>query len=130
MKRETDIDALIKVTVKSEGLHSPDSGFTDNVMTSLQKNTGTAYKPLLPTNIFAGIFCFAVLVIAYILLMPIDKTETLFQISIFKNITEYLGSISFHIEWPTNISYIAISALLLLLIQVILISRVFRSIYR
>ncbi len=129
MKQEINIDDLIRSTVKTEGIQSPDASFTERVMADVAdiQIKHSLYKPLISRKGFIAILCFIALIIAMIFFVPTAQSSILFNTSFFDNILTYFKTHQFKIEIPGSIAYILTSALLMLFLQAIVISKFFRK---
>lgn len=129
MKKEIEIDDLIRSTLKNEDIQSPGSNFTEKVMSEINnvQIEQTAYKPLISGRVLAGVFCFIALIVGLLYFFPSSQSSTLNDTSFIDKIQGYFNTLQFSIKIPDSISYIIISALLMIFLQVILISKYIRK---
>lgn len=129
MKKEINIDDLIRSTVKDEDIQSPGNNFAERVMSSVSnvQIEHTTYKPLISGSILAGVICFIALIIALGLFFPSSQTTSLIDTTFLNKMLNYFNTRQFNIEIPGSISYIIISALLMIFLQAILISKFIRK---
>lgn len=127
MNHQSDIDNLIKNMLKEQGLESPSNGFTDKVMqTILEMDVKPApYKPLIPKYVLAAVFSGAILFILFLLRFNLPAAGNNFTY-VYK-VLNGLPIFNFNLAIPSQISYIITSALILLMIQVLLIGKIYRK---
>jgi hypothetical protein len=127
MKQNPSIDDLIKYTVKEDGLETPSDDFSDKVMRLVEVQQPLVYRPLISKYMLAAILGGVVLMVLFML------TQGFLPQSNYPYIDNLLKSVSefhFDITIPSHISYIITSALILLMIQVIIIGKLYKKMYR
>lgn len=130
MNHQADIDNLIKKMVKEEGLETPSNGFTDKVMHTVRQVDLKAapYKPLIPKYILLSII--STLVLIGLFLFGSDMNTGKNNSPFLDKIINSLQIFNFNFEISSHISNILISALIMLMIQVMLIGTIYKRIHR
>lgn len=128
MNQKIDIESLIKSVIKEEGLESPSVDFSEKIMSTIKTSNSKVkiYEPLIPGSVLKVIFSSLALVTLYIIFTSGHQT----QMTYFDNFLNRFKSLHIDLEIPANISYIIISALIMLMIQVIMISKFYRKMQR
>lgn len=131
MEQKPDIDALIKTTLKSEGLASPPKHFTDRVMSSLPDpaSESKSYKPLLPGKAIAMIIGFSIIIIAVSFFIPNVYTVSFLKPSFTDRLLNVFKNIQIRIDIPMHISSIIAFLLLLVFMQTFFISKFIRKVH-
>ena len=129
MNQKINIDDLIKTIVREDGLETPPNGFIDNVMGAVLEDNkkSLAYKPLISKYILAAIFSGMFLIVLFIFKSGYQPKENYpYMDKILKGIQTF----HFNLGIPDLISYIVSSALIMLMIQAILISGLYKKMHR
>ena len=128
MHHKPDIDDLIKTIVQEEGLDSPSNGFLDKVMGTVRETNGkvNVYKPLIPKYILTGIFSLVILFVIASGYQQLVAGNSHYLDSIVNGIK----ILHFNLEMPADISYILISALIMIMIQTVVISTLYKRMHR
>ena len=128
MEHKPNIDDLIKNVVKEEGLDTPPAGFAGRVMGAVMQTTPEvkAYRPLIPKYILAIVVAVLLLVVSFFSMNGSLQTTDGSYINKLAN--------SFKIpHWsfsmPVGISYIVASAMVMLLVQGFVISRIYKKMH-
>lgn len=129
MNRKTNIDDLIKTIVREDGLETPPNGFIDNVMGAVTETNKKplAYKPLISKYILAAIFSGVVLIVLFIFRSGYQSKESY---PYMDKILNGIQTFHFNLGIPALISYIVSSALIMLMIQALLISGLYKKMHR
>ena len=129
MKGKINIDDLIKNIVKEDGLETPSNGFLNNVMSAVveAKEKPLAYKPLISKYILAAIFSGVVLIALFVYGIG---HQTVGNYPYIDHLLNSMQPFHFSLELPDHISYIISCALIMLMIQAILISGLYKKMHR
>ena len=129
MSQKINIDDLIKNMVKEDGLETPPDGFLNKVMSSVTaaNEKPVAYKPLISKYVLAAIFSGAVLIVLFIFGSGYQSKG---NYPYLENLLNSIQTFHFNLEIPAHISYIVSSALIMLMIQAVLISGLYKKMYR
>lgn len=130
MNQKINIDDLIKNIVKEDGLETPPHGFLNKVMgTVLMTNEKPiSYKPLISKYVWVAIFSGVGLIMLFLYTSNFQASGN--YPSYLDNILSGFKMFHFNLEIPSHISYIVTSTLIMLMIQVMLISTIYRRIHR
>ncbi len=130
MNHQTDIDNLIKNVLKEDGLEKPSNGFTGKVMHIIMEMDvkPVSYKPLIPKYVLVGIFSGVVLFILFLFSSNLKQAGN--SSTYFDKVLNSLQIFQFNLEIPAQFSYIITSALIMLMIQVILIGKIYKKNHR
>lgn len=130
MEHKAGIDDLIKNVVTEEGLDAPSAGFAGRVMVTVMEINPEvkAYKPLIPKYILAVIV--AVLLLAFLFLSMSGYPLQATKIPYLDNLANVFKMPRWGISMPVEISYILASALIMLLAQVFVISRLYKKMHQ
>ena len=129
MSQKINIDDLIKNMAKEDGLETPPDGFINKVMDSVMaaNEKPFAYKPLISKYILAAIFSGVVLIVLFILGSGYQSEG---NYPYLENLLNGIQAFHFNLEIPAHISYIVSSALIMLMIQAVLISGLYKKMHR
>ena len=129
MSQKINIDDLIKNMVKEDGQETPPDGFLNKVMSSVTaaNEKPVAYKPLISKYVLAAIFSGAVLIVLFIFGSGYQSKG---NYPYLENLLNSIQTFHFNLEIPAHISYIVSSALIMLMIQAVLISGLYKKMYR
>ena len=129
MSQKINIDDLIKNMVKEDGLETPPDGFLNKVMSSVTaaNEKPVAYKPLISKYVLAAIFSGAVLIVLFIFGSGYQSKG---NYPYLENLLNSIQTFHFNLEIPAHISYIVSSALIMLMIQAVLISGLYKKMHR
>jgi len=129
MSHKINIDDLIKNMVKEDGLETPPDGFLNKVMSSVvaANENPVAYKPLISKYILAAIFSGVVLIVFFIFGSGYQSKG---NYPYLENLLNGIQAFHFNLEIPAYISYIVSSALIMLMIQAVLISGLYKKMHR
>lgn len=129
MNQKINIDDLIKNMVKKDGLETPPDGFLNKVMSGVTaaNENPVAYKPLISKYILAAIFSGVVLIVLFIFGSGYQSKG---NYPYLENLLNGIQAFHFNLEIPAHISYIVSSALIMLMIQAVLISGLYKKMHR
>lgn len=129
MSQKINIDDLIKNMVKEDGQETPPDGFLNKVMSSVTaaNEKPIAYKPLISKYVLAAIFSGAVLIVLFIFGSGYQSKG---NYPYLENLLNSIQTFHFNLEIPAHISYIVSSALIMLMIQAVLISGLYKKMHR
>ena len=129
MSQKINIDDLIKNMVKEDGQETPPDGFLNKVMSSVTaaNEKPVAYKPLISKYVLAAIFSGAVLIVLFIFGSGYQSKG---NYPYLENLLNSIQTFHFNLEIPAHISYIVSSALIMLMIQAVLISGLYKKMHR
>lgn len=129
MNQKINIDDLIKTTVRDEGLETPPDGFINKVMGSVMTTNEkpVAYKPLISKYVLAAIFAGVILIVLFIFG---NGYQSKGNYPYLENLFSGIQTFHFNLEIPAHISYIVSSALIMLMIQAVLISGLYKRMHR
>ena len=129
MSQKINIDDLIKNMVKEDGLETPPDGFLNKVMSSVvaANEKPIAYKPLISKYGLAAIFSGVVFIVLFIFGSGYQSEG---NYPYLENLLNSIQTFHFNLEIPAHISYIVSSALIMLMIQAVLISGLYKKMHR
>lgn len=129
MNQKINIDDLIKTIVREDGLETPPNGFLDNVMGAVMEanKKPLAYKPLISKYILAAIFSGVGLIVLFLFRSGYQPQG---NHPYMDKILNGIQTFHFNLGIPALISYIVSSALIMLMIQAILISGLYKKMHR
>lgn len=129
MKEKINIDDLIKNIVKEDGLETPSNGFLNNVMSTVVEanEKPLAYKPLISKYVLAAIFSGVVLIALFVYGIG---DQTVGNYPYIDRLLNDMQTFHFNLELPDHISYILSSALIMLMVQAVLISGIYKKMHR
>jgi len=129
MNHKINIDDLIKNMAKEDGLETPPGGFVNKVMCSVTaaNEKPVAYKPLISKYILAAIFAGVVLIVLFVFGSGYQSKG---DYPYLENLLNSIQAFHFNLEIPAHISYIVSSALIMLMIQAVLISGIYKKMHR
>ena len=124
MSGKISIDDLIKKTIQEEGLDIPPSGFSDKVMHSIRESEQPdIYRPLIPKYALVAISGAIALLFIFFLRSGTPA----------ESVPPYLKYIIARISassMPASLSYSIWAALIILVIQSVLIGKLYTKMYR
>jgi hypothetical protein len=129
MDHQISIDDLIKNIAKEDGLETPPDGFLNKVMSSVTaaNEKPIVYKPLISKYVLAAIFFGVVLIVVFIFGSGYQSKG---NYPYLENLLNDIQTFHFNLKIPAHISYIVSSALIMLMIQAVLISGLYKKMHR
>ena len=129
MSHKINIDDLIKNIAKEDGLETPPDGFLNKVMNSVTaaNEKPAAYKPLISKYVLSAIFSGVVLIVFFLFGSGYQSEG---NYPYLENLLNDVQAFHFNLEIPDHISYIISSALIMLMIQAVLVSGLYKKMHR